>query len=229
MNNLTLLYVEDDSALRESFGEILARYFNCVLIAEDGKQALKLYENNKIDVAILDISLPYVSGLEIASRIREDGSTIPIIMFSAHTEQDKLLTAANLQIYAYLVKPVTYENFNKTILGVIASIKQNYMVPLNYGFSWDEKAQELLYENQIVKITKNEKKLLSFLCANPRSYFKACELEKELFNAKEADDTGCNNLVQLISRFKSKIKKTVPTEDFFISNVYGLGYSVVIK
>lgn len=225
MNNLTLLYVEDDAALRDQFSDILGRYFAKVFTAEDGKKALELYDKHTIDLAILDISLPQVSGLEVATYIREH-SSVPIIMMSAYTDQDKLLQAANLQIFAYLVKPVTFESFNATLRKVIASVNKSDTLDLAGGFTWNFTSQELQYNSELIRITKNEKKVLSLLCQHPRRYFQACEIQNELFHEANALQGECNNIVQLISRFKNKILKAFDVRDFFIDNSYGEGYRI---
>jgi len=105
-NNIIVLYVEDDQVVRENFTQILEHYFAQVIVAEDGINALKMYKEHQPQVAILDISIPHLSGLQLAEKIRAENEDIQIIMLTAFSEQEKLLQAVNLQLFAYLIKPV---------------------------------------------------------------------------------------------------------------------------
>ena len=73
-NDFKLLYVEDNKVVRENFVEIFSRYFKNITTADNGKTALELYNNNDFNIAILDISIPEISGLSLAKKIRERDS-----------------------------------------------------------------------------------------------------------------------------------------------------------
>ena len=72
MNDLTLLYVEDEIQTIQSIDFFLKRLFKEVFIAQDGEEALSLFSERKPDVVILDISIPKIDGLKVASKIRKD-------------------------------------------------------------------------------------------------------------------------------------------------------------
>ena len=71
INDLTILYVEDDETVRENFTEILKEHFLNVITANNGKTALDLYNKYKPHIALLDISVPYINGLTLAEKMRE--------------------------------------------------------------------------------------------------------------------------------------------------------------
>ena len=114
-NKLTLLYVEDNEIVLENFATIFSKYFYQVITAANGDDALKLYEENKIDIAVLDISIPGINGLTLAKMIREQNKDIEIVMLTGHTEKEKLLEAINLHLFSYLVKPIKKEELDSTI------------------------------------------------------------------------------------------------------------------
>ena len=124
-NNLTLLYVEDNEIVRENFTEIFTKYFKNIITAENGKDALQLYKNNKIDLAILDISIPIINGLNVAAKIRENDSKTEIIMLSAYSDKPKLLQAVNLHLFSYLIKPVQHNELHDTLTRAIAKLSIN--------------------------------------------------------------------------------------------------------
>ena len=130
MSNLTLLYAEDDPQSRKNYAFVLEEYFSEVYLAEDGREALDLYHEKKPDVLLLDISMPFIDGLEVAKTVREKNKEIPIIMLTAHSEQDILLRAVNLKLEEYLLKPINERDLRRVILKVIKEIQNSNVVSL---------------------------------------------------------------------------------------------------
>ena len=112
---LTLLYVEDEPLIRQNALEYLRRYCNTVLEAQDGKEALQVYEAHKPDIIITDIKMPKLNGLEMATHIRQTDKETPIIMTTAHTDTEYLLRAVELQLVKYIVKPVTDDKLTEAL------------------------------------------------------------------------------------------------------------------
>jgi len=226
-NNLTLLYVEDDETVRENFTEIFRDYFKNVITAENGKIAYELYEKNSIDVAILDISLPLMSGLNLASKIRETDKNIELIILSAYSDREKLLHAVNLQLFTYLVKPIGHKELDKVLQELINKLNPNEPIGLLGGYTLYKTTEVLSFQDKHIKITKNEIKVITLLCDNATRYLKPCEIYELLFNKIGSGE--CNNIVQLISRLKKKFIKLGFSKDFFIQSNYGLGYKIILS
>ncbi len=224
-NDLIVLYAEDDTILRESFTEIFQEYFFKVITADNGSTALELYEKYKPDIVILDISIPHISGLNVASKIRERDKEVEIIMLTAYTDQDKLLQAVNLQLFAYLVKPVQKKELDLTLNNLFIKYQKNDTLSLAYNFKWNKSKEELFYKDINIELTNKERLIIAFLCKHTKQYFKACDLALDVFE-ENIVDKDCNNIVQLLSRFKSKIYKQFDINDFFIENSYGAGYKI---
>jgi len=225
-NNLTLLYVEDDETVRENFTEIFKSYFKNVITADNGKSALELYEKNNIDVAILDVSIPKINGLTVASKIRELDKKIELIIITAYSDREKLLQAVNLQLFNYLVKPVSHKELDAVLCEVIDKLSVDKPMEFLGGYTWQPKLEQLSFKDKYVKVTKNEIKIITTLCDNLNTYLKPCEINELVFNKLGEDD--CNNIVQLISRLKKKFIKLGYSKDFFIQSNYGLGYKIVL-
>jgi len=228
INNLTLLYVEDDEIIRENFTEIFKTYFKTVLSTDDGNEALKLYSNNHIDVAILDISIHGMNGLNVAAKIAEKDLGTQILMISAYSDKDKLLQAVNLNLYGYMVKPVTHIELDETLKKIIEKVPKPSSLELSNNFSWNPNAKTLSYNSEEIKLTKNEAQTVHILLTNKNKYMSACEIQNELFYDNPSNDNGCNNVVQLISRFKKKIFKLYTLDKYFIENCYGTGYKIIV-
>ncbi|MFK5891708.1 MAG: response regulator transcription factor [Pseudomonadota bacterium] len=228
MNNLTVLYVEDDDIVRENFELILQRYFCRVIVAGDGKKALQLYQQYKPDIALLDISIPYISGLQLASKIREVDTDIQIIMLTAYTDQEKLLHAVNLQLFAYLVKPISQTELDSCLRNVIDKFQTLNILNLTGGYRWDKKNEWLYYSNEKIKLTNNERLIIALLCNYPNRFFTAAHIISTIFENESDKCIDYNSLVQIISRFKNKVRKNNNMEDFFIENTYGAGYRILL-
>ncbi|MFT5659993.1 MAG: DNA-binding response OmpR family regulator [Sulfurimonas sp.] len=228
-SNLTLLYVEDDVLVRENFIQIFQCYFSNVISTDNGIDALELYNKNHIDVAILDISIPGINGLKVATKIRESNSDIVLFIISAYSDKDKLLEAINLRLFGYLVKPVTSKEIDESIQKIIHSCAQTHYIKLSIEYSWNELTQHLLYNNMEIKLTNNESKIVQLLIKNKNNFLKAPTIHELLFSREGLSDVQANNIVQIISRFKKKVLKLCHTQDFFIENCYGLGYKITIS
>ncbi|MDQ7061133.1 MAG: response regulator [Sulfurimonas sp.] len=214
-SELRLLYVEDNEVVRENFSIIFSHYFKNILTTDNGRDALKLYEENDIDIAILDISIPNINGLTVAHTIREKDKKIEIVMLTGHSEKEKLLKAINLHLFAYLVKPVKKDELTDVLERLIQKLSLTHTVTLASEYSFDMKEKILRYKKESIKISKNEKKLLSFLCKNVSQHHTATELSNVIYNSSDNSDDGSNNIIQLISRFKKKMLNSYNKEAFF--------------
>ena len=115
LNELNVLYVEDDVEIAEEILFLLEKKLHHVDMAYDGEEGLQKYKAHKPDIIITDIQMPKLSGLDMIAAIREDDGCIPIIITSAFNETEKLLRAIELKVDAYLTKPIDmHELLHKT-------------------------------------------------------------------------------------------------------------------
>jgi DNA-binding response OmpR family regulator len=205
MHKLTLLYAEDDPQSRKNYAFVLEEYFSKVYIAEDGREALDIYHDKKPDVLLLDISMPFMDGLEVAKAVREENKEIPIIMLTAHSEQTKLMRAVNLKLEEYLLKPINEGNLRKVILKVINEIQNRDIILLKEKLEWNKTNSNLLYEEESIKLTKKEKKLMTLLINSIGEYFTHDTLIIQIWDDEIPDASHDNKLHQLVYRLNRKI------------------------
>ncbi len=105
-SGLTVLCVEDEYWVRESFVEFLKRRFKEVYSAEDGADGLEQFRKHKPDIVVTDIMMPKMNGLEMSQKIKEESPETPIIIISAFNDTYFLLEAINIGIDSYVNKPV---------------------------------------------------------------------------------------------------------------------------
>lgn len=123
--NLNLLYVEDDDLVQKSSIEMLSNFFNTIVVANNGQEALEKYEQGEYDLLITDLAMPKMNGIELIKHIREYNRTIPIIVFSAWTDSSYISECIALNIDAYLLKPLSIENLINALYKVSLKLQDN--------------------------------------------------------------------------------------------------------
>jgi response regulator NasT len=105
VEGVRILVAEDETIIRLDLREILERAgFEVCAEARDGEEAVALAEREKPDLAILDVKMPRVDGIEAARRILAD-RPIPIVMLTAYGQQELVSRAVEAGVFGYLVKP----------------------------------------------------------------------------------------------------------------------------
>lgn len=108
------LVVEDDPVILRLIGFLLSRRGFTVREARDGMAALAMLENGETPaVVVMDVMLPFVSGFELVTRIRQTPkwATVPIIMLTSRSHESDILRAFDAGVSDYIVKPFRPEEF----------------------------------------------------------------------------------------------------------------------
>lgn len=159
--DIKLLYVEDDETARVEVLEILKMFFQNIIVAVDGVDALEKFRNNDItkeskafDLIITDIHMPRMDGLTMVNEIRKENQDISIVVFSAHEETSYLLKAIDLQIDGFLSKPISLKSYIKTIYKILKNINTKKELA-QYKLSLEQKVKEqiedLLKKDHIIQ------------------------------------------------------------------------------
>ncbi|AXH11633.1 EAL domain-containing protein [Halarcobacter bivalviorum] len=108
LKNITILYAEDEAALREITLNILKGFTKKQLVAENGAQGLELFKEHEseIDIIITDVNMPIMNGLEMIREIKKINPNIPIIVATAFSNTEYLLEAIDIGVDKYVLKPI---------------------------------------------------------------------------------------------------------------------------
>jgi len=106
---MRLLVIEDDTTLRETLAARLADHGFAVEQAADGKEGLYFATEYPIDLAIVDLGLPEMSGLDIIRNVREQGKTYPILILTARDRWEDKVNGLDAGADDYVVKPFHHE------------------------------------------------------------------------------------------------------------------------
>jgi DNA-binding response OmpR family regulator len=115
-----ILFIEDESALQKTFGEVLTKEGYEMISALDGKTGLRLAKEKKPDLILLDLILPRMHGFDVLRELKEDEKTkdIPIIILTNLENAEDIQKALELGARTYLVKA------NYTLEEVIRKVKE---------------------------------------------------------------------------------------------------------
>ena len=105
---MKILIADDESIIRLGLRSMLQDMGHEVFAASDGRQALEIARHNRLDLAILDIKMPYTNGLQVAKTLGRT-QPIPILLLTAYSEDDLIDKATDLPIHGYLIKPIKSE------------------------------------------------------------------------------------------------------------------------
>lgn len=175
MDKYNILIAEDDKEIARSIGIYLKNENFEIFYAEDGLEALEIFKNEKIDLIIMDLMMPKLSGEEAIIKLREV-SFVPIIILSAKSEDTDKIFGLNIGADDYVQKP-----FNP--MELIARVKSNLRRFYAYDLKKDRNfieigsikldlSQKIAYvEDKPVALTSIEFKILELLMKNPNRVF----------------------------------------------------------
>ncbi|SFV49744.1 Putative two-component response regulator [hydrothermal vent metagenome] len=220
---MTLLYAEDEEITRKNYANYMARFFDEVYEAGDGKEALEIYEVKRPDILLLDIDMPCIDGLEVASRIREKDKKCRIIMLTAIKDVDKLIFATELNLTKYLPKPINRKELKDALFLAKEQILSEKKVIINDTMQWDKQSSELYKNHQRVKLTKYETRFFKLLMKKPGHIYTQEEIITFVWGEDALLDYNPTRLKDLVKRVRRKLTQNC------IENIYSQGYRIILS
>ncbi len=218
---LKVLYVEDQELIRVNAISYLKRFFSEVYEAKDAFEAINLIEKEHPHLVITDIKMPKLNGLDMIRQIRKEDKKTQFIVLTAFTDKEYLLDAIDLGLVKYLSKPIRHE----TIFPLLLQCAKNCFEADSNKKYFDEKSYFNLFESKLVideeeiKLTKSEIKLLELLCKKYPNIASYDELQDYIW----FDEYMSENAVRLLVR---DLRKKLPKNS--IKNISKLGYKIEI-
>ena len=220
------MVVEDEDNIRANVAEFLQTEGYDTVLAKDGEEALRFFEQQQPDLVILDLMLPKVDGLEVCKKLRQH-SAVPIIMVTARNEEIDKLLGLELGADDYITKPFSLRELKARIKAVLRRTKlnpsqANTEEKLIFGkLEVNLDRREVRVGGKVVDLTPSEYAILTTLCQNiGRPYSRLQLLNATLGESyagyERAIDTHVSNL-------RKKIEDN-PQKPVYILTVYGLGY-----
>ena len=228
MDKYNVLVCDDDKAIVDALEVYLKQENYNVLKAYTGRQALKILEEQKIHLVLLDIMMPEMDGLSATVKIREE-MNIPIIILSAKSEDTDKILGLNFGADDYVTKPfnplellarVKSQLRRYTLLG---GDEQKSGVIRTGGLELDTDAKELRLDGENVKLTATEYGIVLFLMKNMGKVFSIEQIYQNVWN--EPLYASENTVAVHIRRIREKIEIN-PKEPKYLKVVWGIGYKI---
>ena len=220
-----ILIIEDEKELADILGAYLKMEGLNPVIAYDGEEGIKQFQNVNPSLILLDIMLPKLSGLEVCQQIREF-SNVPIIMLTAKgDDMDKIL---GLEYGAddYITKPFNILEVKARIKAImrrtIRDEKESTENIVEYGdLKLDCESRRVYICGKEMNLTAKEFDVLELLVLNPNKVYSREKLLKTVWGA---DYPGDERTVDVhIRRLREKIE-TNPSEPKYVHTKWGMGY-----
>ncbi len=221
-----VLVVDDEPGIRKAIAHRLEAHGYEVLTADDGKQALNVYEAGRPDLIVLDLLLPEIDGFEICRRIRE-GSQVPIIILSIKGDELDRAVGFRLGVDDYMVKPFSPSELAMRIEAILRrtrgmKLERPRPSQIRIGCLIMDKASRVVrISDREAELTPKEFELLWALASSPEHVFTRKQLLDLIWGVNSREDQA--TVTALIGRVRQKVEVD-PDNPKLIETVWGLGY-----
>ncbi|ALS36773.1 DNA-binding response OmpR family regulator [Enterococcus rotai] len=219
-----ILVVEDDTMTNQVICDFLEEKDYDVLSALDGEEAWGIFENEMLDLILLDIMLPTISGLELLERIRKT-SDVPIIMLTAIDQEHTQLISFKQKVDDYVIKPFSPTILVKRVQAVLRRAEQPTATEKkedSYGdvrINFD--SSMVFLENERVALTRIEYQIVEYLAKNKGRVV----TREQLIEAVWGYEFTANDRV--IDSHMKNIRKKIPGLN--IETIKGIGYMLEVE
>jgi DNA-binding response OmpR family regulator len=219
LKKYTVLYAEDEAGIRTTYEMLLNKVCGCVCPAANGHEALNLYHEKKPDIVIADIKMPFLDGIELAKKIRQNDKHVRILITTAYTDECYTLQAIELDISRYLVKPVMMSDLKEALLKCINEIVDK--IPdrlfLADGIHYNQSLKTLYCGEKPIPLTNIESRILEILIGSTGRIVSYEKFETEIWRHEYMSKET------LRSHIKS-IRKKIGAD--IIKSSKGIGYYI---
>lgn len=231
MENYNILIVEDEKEIAEAIEIYLKSQGYKVFKGYNGVEALEIIEKERIDLAIVDIMMPVMDGIQMTMKLREKYD-FPVIMLSAKSEEVDKIMGLNIGADDYVTKPFTplellarvnsqlrrYSKYLKVLKGQEKK-SNSYVVG---GLELNEDSKEVTVDGKVVKVTPIEYKIIKLLISNPGRVFSAEEIYERVW---KEDAINTDTIMVHVRNIREKIEIN-PKNPRYLKVVWGVGYKI---
>lgn len=220
----SILLVEDDPSARTALEMALTRQGHSVTSRVTGEEGLDHLRAKRPEIAVLDVMLPGIDGIEVCRRIRRD-DMLPVILLTARGEDLDIVLGLEAGADDYVVKPTEPRVLDARIRAVLRRVEHGRSDVSVYGdLLIDRAALKVSKDGRDIRLTPTELRLLLELTRRPGQAVTRRHLLAEVW---ELSHVGDSRLVDAcVQRVRAKIEKE-PSDPSFIETVRGFGYRFI--
>ncbi|NWF71247.1 MAG: response regulator transcription factor [Chloroflexi bacterium] len=226
-----ILIVEDNKEMSRLLQLDMKRNGYEVATAANGVEGLRLFQEFKPDLVVLDVALPMMNGLTVCQRIR-DLSDIPILMMTAHAvSEEQIAEGLNVGADEYMIKPLRNLEFHARVRALLRRARLNDdpkdKTPVNYHdayLSVDVSARRVCIQGEEVRLTPTEFKLLATFIQHAGEVLTFQQLLERVWGYEYTTEHHYPRIY--VSHLRRKIEPDLKNPTY-IHNEYGIGYRFI--
>ncbi len=223
---MRLLVIEDDTTLLESLATRLGDAGFAVEKAADGKEGLYFAQEYPIDLAIVDLGLPEMSGLDIIREVRRQGKSYPILILTARDRWQDKVDGLEAGADDYVVKPFHFEEVSARVQALLRRSGGWASSVLTAGpVELDLSRQELTVDGNSIELTSFEYKIIEYLMIRAGQVISKSELTERLYDQDFERDSN------VIEVFIGRLRKKMDPDNSLkpIETLRGRGYRFALE
>lgn len=231
MKLYNVLIVEDEKEICDAIAIYLNNQGYNVFKAHNGVEGLEVINNNIIHLAIVDIMMPKMDGIQMTVKLREEHD-FPVIMLSAKSEEMDKIMGLNIGADDYITKPFNpmellarvnsqLRRYSK-YLNVINDLEEKSNRFIIDGLELNTETKEVLVDEEPAKLTPIEFKILHLLIKNPGRVFSAEEIYEKVWNENAVNT---DTVMVHVRNIREKIEID-PKNPRYLKVVWGVGYKI---
>jgi len=219
---MRLLLVEDDPNLSRSLATQLEQAGYTVERSGDGREGLYYAREYPVDLAIIDLGLPSMSGVELIKQLRADGKEYPILVLTARDRWQDKVEVLKLGADDYVVKPFNVEEVLARVDALLRRASGWAQSELVCGpITLDTRTQEVTVTGAKLELTSFEYKLLEYLMLHAGEVLSKTQITEALYS--EDFERDSNVIEVFIGRLRRKLEED-PRNPRLIKTAWGAGY-----
>ena len=201
---MRILIIEDELSLQQQLADTLRAQDYVVDVASDGEEGLYFGQEYPIDLAIVDLGLPKLDGVEVIKRLRQDDFSYPILILTARNRWQEKVEGLEAGADDYLTKPFHPEELSariKVLLRRSVGLADSRLVcgPVKI----DTSSKQVFLSEEPITITAYEYRLLSYLMMHTGKVLSKRELVDHIY--EEDDERDSNTIEVFIRRLRKKL------------------------
>lgn len=216
-----ILIIEDESGIYNFLKQGLEEEGYNTAIAVDGEKGLEYFNNNQVDLILLDWMLPRMGGIEVCEAIRRKNTEIPILFLTAKDTVEETIKGLKSGANDYIKKPFSFEELLERIKVHFRKRKEEFLLTLG-TISLNRSTYQVKNGSEEIALTQREFELLEYLIKNKGVVCSRDEIIEHVWNINFEYDTG------VIDVFINAIRKklNMDKDNGYIKTIRGVGYIV---
>jgi DNA-binding response OmpR family regulator len=230
MKKLKVLIVEDEEPILQGLTDVFVYHGYDVVVARDGEAALELFKVNNPDLLLLDVMIPKINGFDVCNKVRSLDREQPIILLTAKTTDEDIITGLTLGADDYIAKPFSVRELILRAEAVLRRSKRAILETREIRIGEDLIIDRLNLVGRLnnieIEFTRREIEILDYLLLHRDRPVGRGELLTEVWGYKKASEIETRTVDIHIAKLRKKIEPDAKEPKFLVT-IRGEGYKLL--